>query len=129
MGTTTKTILCVDDDKDDLLMLREAITKSGTDYHIVEAFDGQHALELLQQMQLENKLPCLIVLDINMPRMDGKQTVVALQHNNELARIPVVLFTTSSSLMDQRFSKAKNVSLFVKPFSQQSLAEIAGQIV
>src|SRR5215212_7930745 len=121
MGTKTKTILCVDDDKDDLLMLREAITRSGANYHIVEAFDGQHALELLRQMQQQDNLPCLIVLDINMPRMDGKQTVIALQRDQELAAIPVVLFSTSSSLMDQRFSKAKNVSLFVKPFNHQSL--------
>jgi|SRR5215217_6529867 len=129
MGTTTKIILCVDDDKDDLLMLREAISKSATKYHIVEAFDGQHALELLRQMQQENELPCLIILDINMPRMDGKQTVVALQSDSRLATIPVVLFSTSSSLMDQRFSQARNVNLFIKPFSHQSLLEIAAQIL
>lgn len=105
--TTIKTILCVDDDKDDLLMLREAINKSGTTYHIMEAFDGQHALELLQQMQQTGLLPCLIILDINMPRMDGKQTLLALQNDPLLAAIPVVLFSTSSGLMDQRFSKAR----------------------
>src|SRR5215212_6856854 len=109
MGTKTKTILCVDDDKDDLLMLREAINRSVTKYHIVEAFDGQHALELLRQMQELDELPCLIILDINMPRMDGKQTVVALQSDAELATIPVVLFSTSSNQMDQRFSQARNV--------------------
>jgi len=127
--TTIKTILCVDDDKDDLLMLREAINKIGTTYHIIEAFDGQHALDLLQQMQHTGMLPCLIVLDINMPRMDGKQTLVALQKDPALAAIPVVLFSTSYSLMDQRFSSARNVRLFVKPFDQQTLVEIAAQIV
>ena len=127
--TTIKTILCVDDDKDDLLMLREAINNSGTTYHIIEAFDGQHALELLHQMQYAGTLPCLIILDINMPRMDGKQTLVALQKDPVLAAIPVVLFSTSSSLIDQRFSNARNVRLFVKPFDQQSLLEIAARIL
>lgn len=129
MTTTIKTILCVDDDRDDLLMLREAIDQSGTTYQIIEAFDGLHALELLHQMQQAGTLPCLIVLDINMPRMDGKQTIVALQKDSVLATIPVVLFSTSSSLMDQRFSRAKNVKLFIKPFDQQSLMEIAARII
>jgi response regulator RpfG family c-di-GMP phosphodiesterase len=74
-----KTIVCVDDDPDDLTMLRQAIEELGTDHRIVEAFDGVHALELLQQMHDSGAIPCLVVLDINMPRMDGKQTLVAIR--------------------------------------------------
>jgi CheY-like chemotaxis protein len=105
------TILCVDDDEDDLFMLRQAIESIGTDYRILEAFDGVHALELLQEMKQEGELPCLIVLDINMPRMDGKQTLVALQQDKAFSSIPVVLFTTSSSTLDKTFSESKKVEL------------------
>lgn len=129
MDTIAKTILCVDDDQDDLMMLRDAINRSEDSYRIVEAFDGQHALELLHRMLAAGDLPCLIILDINMPRMDGKQTVVALQSDPELSNVPVVLFTTSSSPIDQRFSNARNVRLFIKPFDHASLLQLSAEIL
>ena len=125
MSSYTKTILCVDDDPDDLDMLREVISEVGTDFQIHEAFDGVHALELLQQMHETNTFPCLIVLDINMPRMDGKQTLVTLQKDPVFSTIPVVLFSTSSSPLDITFSKAKRVELITKPIDYKTLRNAA----
>ena len=121
--------MCVDDDPDDLVMLREAINEIGAGFQIHEAFDGVHALELLRQMQNEGSLPCLIVLDINMPRMDGKQTLVALQNDKTFASIPVVLFSTSSSALDITFSKAKHVELITKPIDYKALRKAAGKLL
>ena len=129
MNSYTKTILCVDDDPDDLSMLREAINEIGTDFQIHEAFDGLHALELLRQMKEEGALPCLIVLDINMPRMDGKQTLVALQKDHAYAAIPVVLFSTSSSILDITFSRAKQVELITKPINYEALRNAADKLL
>ena len=110
-------------------MLRDAIESTDTDYHIIEAFDGVHALELLHQMEAENDLPCLIVLDINMPRMDGKQTLVALQNNALFSSLPIVLFSTSSSKLDRTFSEAKNVELLTKPLEYTELRRIANRLL
>lgn len=129
MSPATKTILCVDDDPDDLAMLREAINEIGNGFQIHEAFDGVHALELLRQMQAADVLPCLIVLDINMPRMDGKQTLVALQNDKVLATIPVVLFSTSSSALDITFSRAKHVELITKPINYNALRNAADKLL
>jgi len=129
MTSNIKTILYVDDDPDDLAMLRDAIEATDTDYQIVEAFDGVHALELLEQMKTSGDLPCLIVLDINMPRMDGKQTLVAIQNNPALAAIPIVLFSTSSSRLDKTFSEAKNVELLTKPLEFNQLHRIASRLL
>lgn len=129
MSSYPKTILCVDDDPDDLAMLREAINEIGTDFQIHEAFDGVHALELLRQMNEAGALPCLIVLDINMPRMDGKQTLVALQKHKTFSTIPVVLFSTSSSMLDITFSKAKHVELITKPIEYKSLLTAADRLL
>jgi CheY-like chemotaxis protein len=116
MNTNHKLILCVDDDEDDLTMLREALNRESEAYHIIEAFDGVHALELLQQMrQSHQQLPCLIVMDINMPGMNGRETLSALQRDSEFSTIPVVLYSTSSSVSDVNFSTTNNVELITKP--------------
>jgi CheY-like chemotaxis protein len=130
MSQPVKTILCVDDDEDDLTMLRNALRDSDTSYHIIEAFDGLHALDILKDMKQGGQpLPCLIVLDINMPRMDGKQTLAALQQDRTLAAIPVVLFTTSSSALDKSFSVAKHVELITKPMNVAALSGIASKML
>jgi CheY-like chemotaxis protein len=121
MSLYAKTILYVDDDPDDLAIFTEIVKKIGTGFTIREATDGVHALEILRQMKEEENLPCLIVLDINMPRMDGKQTLIRLQGDRVLSAIPVVLYSTSSSELDKTFSKAKNVELITKPINYDNL--------
>lgn len=129
MNMQKKTILCVDDDKDDLFMLRDALHEIGGTYEIVEASDGIEALDILQQMKAANNLPCLVVMDINMPRMDGKQTLVALQKDEQLASLPVVVFTTSSSMLDKTFCAAKKVDMITKPFDYATLFEVAQRLL
>jgi CheY-like chemotaxis protein len=129
MKEPVKAILYADDDPDDLALFREAVTALGEQYYIIEAMDGIHALELLRQMQESNELPCLIVLDINMPRLDGKQTLVALQNHPLFSSIPVVLFSTSSSVLDKTFSQSKKVELITKPFDFKTLYDIAGKLL
>jgi CheY-like chemotaxis protein len=129
METNTKTILYVDDDPDDLAMFRMAVETLGSTYRIVEAFDGMQALAILMQMEQSNALPSLIVLDINMPRMDGKQTLVAIQNKPELACIPIVLFSTSSSQIDRVFSESKKVELITKPFSFETLRAVTHKLL
>ena len=124
-----KTILCVDDDSDDLAMLRDAIHEIGFTYNMVEASDGLNALEVLQELNEIGQLPCLIVLDINMPRMDGKQTLVALQQNPAYANIPVVIFSTSSSTIDKTFCAAKKVEMITKPFDYATLFTVASRLL
>jgi CheY-like chemotaxis protein len=80
-------------------------------------------------MQQSQELPCLIVLDINMPRMDGKQTLVAIQNNPILSTIPVVLFSTSSSALDKTFSESKKVELITKPFTFDTLFKVTSKLL
>jgi CheY-like chemotaxis protein len=124
MDTEQKTILYVDDDPDDLAMFRQAVTAIGARYDIIEACDGVQGLELLRQMKQNNALPCLIVLDINMPRMDGKQTLIVIQKEPAFASIPIVLYSTSSSQMDKTFCRLRNVELVTKPFSFETIHNV-----
>jgi len=129
MKAYSKTILYVEDDADDIAILRYAIEIVDPEHQLVEANDGIQALELLRQMQEQDKLPCLIILDINMPRMDGKQTLIALQSNAAYSSIPIVFFSTSSSAMDNGFSKQRNVALITKPFDFKSLYITANRLL
>ena len=67
-----------------------------------------------QEMHAAQQLPCLIVMDINMPKLDGKQTFVQLQADSIFSNIPVVVFSTSSSPMDKLFFQSKGAR-FYKP--------------
>jgi CheY-like chemotaxis protein len=93
-----KTVLLIDDDKEDLEMLQDALKTIDINHKILEAHDGIQGLAKLKELNEQNILPCLIVLDINMPKLDGKQTFVTIKNNSQLSKIPIVIFSTSSSL-------------------------------
>jgi CheY-like chemotaxis protein len=109
------TVLCIDDDLDDLMFIKEAITAHSCEMNIVEATNGKAALDYLKDAKQNGKLPCLIIMDINMPKMDGKSTLPLIKEDHELAKIPLVVFTTSSSHGDRKFFEAFGVHYFTKP--------------
>jgi CheY-like chemotaxis protein len=122
-------ILCVDDDPDDLHLLQNALQAVGSDHKILEAHNGEEALKLLKEMKHNGNLPCLVVLDINMPKIDGKQTLVSIQKDEELKSMPVVVFTTSSSPLDQLFFAKKNVEFITKPVQYKTMYEVANRLL
>jgi CheY-like chemotaxis protein len=119
----------MDDDRDDLQLLREALGRVEGEYHLLEASDGVEGLDLLHRLRERNELPCLIVLDINMPRMDGRRTFQQLRKDPSLAHIPVVIFSTSNSELDKLFFRGKNVEYITKPVHFGNLVEIAEQML
>src|SRR5215204_4253760 len=115
------TILCADDDEDDIQLLQEAIRQVDGSYNLAKAKDGLDALKQLQAMKARGSLPCLVVLDINMPRMDGRQTFMSIRNDPEFAAIPVVIFSTSSSPLDTMFFAKKDVEYITKPINYDFL--------
>lgn len=124
-----KTVLLIDDDQDDLEMLEEALKIIDGGHQTIQANDGVEGLKVLERLLNEQRLPCLIVLDINMPRMDGKQTFVAIKSNKKLCNIPIVIFSTSTSLLDKTFFERNNTAYFVKPVSFTSLTITASRMI
>jgi CheY-like chemotaxis protein len=124
-----RTILCIDDDVDDLQLLSEAVQRLDPQCRIVKAFDGMHGISILQEMHAAQQLPCLIVMDINMPKLDGKQTFVQLQADSIFSNIPVVVFSTSSSPMDKLFFQSKGAAFITKPIRFEHLLEAASQLL
>src|SRR5215217_6964312 len=97
MAKAGRVILCVDDDPDDQLMVQETIMAIDPTATIITAMNGQEAIDHLQLSRAKENFPCLIIMDINMPILDGKETLALLKKEELFARIPIVMFTTSSS--------------------------------
>jgi CheY-like chemotaxis protein len=109
------TILCIDDDLDDLSFIQEAIRQHETRFNVVAAKDGELAMAYLQQAKTNGSLPCLIIMDINMPKMDGKKAIQLIKADKQLSGIPLVIFTTSSSITDKKYFEPYNVHYITKP--------------
>jgi CheY-like chemotaxis protein len=95
MNQTVKSILLVDDDQDYKYFFYKAIEKVDPSVHVVTATDGLDALNKLQQFT-----PDIIILDFNMPRMNGLSLLKQIKNNKELTHIPVVIYSTFLAMFD-----------------------------
>ncbi|WP_329110403.1 response regulator [Micromonospora sp. NBC_01699] len=95
-------ILVVDDDPGDVLMIEEALGDSDVHKAIDVVSDGQEAMEFLRRQgrHVTAVRPDVILLDLNMPRMDGRQVLSAVKGDADLRTIPVVVLTTSNADTD-----------------------------
>ena len=114
--TFVPTILCVDDDEDDLFFIRDIISSQKNSFEIVDAKNGWEALNYLELALSKSLLPCLIIMDMNMPKMDGKQTIQKIKENKQLGQIPIVVFTTSTSYADRKYFESQGIRFISKPF-------------
>ncbi len=124
MSATKHKILYAEDDLDDLDMVKLAFEKQD-DIEIVHAHDGNEALAYLTNLGDGEELPCLIILDINMPGMDGRQTLSHLKQNETFKDIPVVMFTTSNSPIDIEFAKKHGADFVTKPLRFDEIENLA----
>jgi CheY-like chemotaxis protein len=113
--TATSKILYVDDDYDDVFFLRESLSCFGSGADLVCSTNGEDAISYLNSIS-ENELPDLIILDLNMPRWDGRQTLHYLKGNEKFSDIPVVILSTSENKLDMEVCKKLGaVSYLQKP--------------
>jgi CheY-like chemotaxis protein len=122
-------ILCVDDDKDDSLLLAEAISNVDASLQVKFEEDGEKALKFLSAAIEKKELPKLIVLDLNMPAMDGKQALTRIKADQNLKDVPVLVLSTSVTDPDILELENKGVSIFAKPTTVKYYDEIARSIV
>lgn len=122
MDAIRKHILYAEDDFDDFESLKEALEQETEKFDLLQAKNGTEVLSYLESE--ENETPSLIVLDLNMPVMDGKQTLQWLKHHHEFKDIPVMIFTTSSREEDIRLCKSYDCTFFRKPTLYRDLLHI-----
>ena len=129
-STTPKNIVFyADDDLDDLELVKEAFAQYSRNVEVLTATDGSKALSYLSNLKKFDTLPCLIILDVNMPVINGKETLLRLREIEHFRDIPVVLFTTSSQLIDKNFAKKYNAGFITKPIDVKQMEFIADQFI
>jgi CheY-like chemotaxis protein len=122
-------ILYADDDIDDLQLVEEAFTNYSSNVEVITATDGIKALRYLKDITSSDAKPCLVILDINMPRMSGKEVLVEIRKTAELKDTPVVLFSTSSLQQDIEFAKRHEAGFITKPIDARQMEIIADQFI
>ncbi|MDQ6609456.1 MAG: response regulator [Bacteroidota bacterium] len=124
MATSKHTIIYAEDDMDDVFIVQQAFEQHDH-ITVVHSSNGSEALELLENMLRQNCLPCLVILDINMPVMNGKETLQAIRNHPRLNKLQVVLFSTSNSPNDKAFAQSFDAILVTKPIEYSDLEHIA----
>ena len=123
------TILYAEDDLDDLFMIRQAFEQLDGSTELIHAENGFEALEQLNAAKSIEKLPCLVILDINMPGMNGREALIRIRQSDDYKHLPVVLFTTSSSELDRAFARKWAAEFITKPLVYSELEQLAKRFV
>ena len=124
-------VLLVEDDEGDVVMTREALEEGKVLNRLHVAADGVEAIEYLRREgeHAEAPRPDLILLDLNLPRRDGRQVLAEVKGDDDLRRIPVVVLTTSEAEEDILRSYDLHANAYVtKPVDFERFVQVIQQI-
>jgi CheY-like chemotaxis protein len=122
-------VLYADDDFDDLQIVKDSFSQYSKNIDLVTVTNGIQALSFLKNLPPHETSPCLIILDINMPIMDGKETLVKIRELNRFEKVPAILFTTSSQPSDKDFATRYNAGFLTKPIDYNQMNKISDQFI
>jgi len=124
---THYSIIITDDDKEDQEFLKEAIERCRANCEIKSAYNGKELMNMLLDKNL--KLPDLIILDLNMPLMDGYEVLKKVRKHAGLKHLPVYVLTTSEHEYDRIKAVAYGANGFYsKPMQTSGLIKIVNEI-
>ncbi len=127
MKIPNQPILLVEDDKVDVMTVMRAMREIKVTNPVVNKENGEDALSYLRDPASEK--PCIILLDLNMPIMNGIEFLQVVKHDNELKRIPVVVLTTSEEQQDKVNSFNLGVAGYMaKPVDYRQFVEVMRSI-
>jgi two-component system, chemotaxis family, response regulator Rcp1 len=115
MEEKPKTILLVEDNKADVRLVEEALKNSSLTYEMAMVRDGVAAMAYLHQSgeYATASRPDLIILDLNLPKKDGREVLAEIKTNPQFKRIPVIILTTSKNEDDIQQSYDLNANCFI----------------
>lgn len=103
-------ILLIEDDIDDIDLLKDALLENDVDYQMNVIMEGDKVFGYLQAL---TNLPEIIVMDLNLPKTDGKEILHEIRSSFHLTNIPIVVLTTSSSNEDIEYCTKMGISRFI----------------
>ena len=127
MKITNKPILLVEDDQVDTMTVKRALKEIHVTNPLVHLENGEEAVHYLRDA--EGEKPCIILLDLNMPIMNGIEFLQVVKHDDQLRRIPVVVLTTSEEQQDKVNSFNLGVAGYMaKPVDYRQFVEVMRSI-
>jgi CheY-like chemotaxis protein len=123
-----RTIFLADDDADDRFLIKEATKEIDPNVNFVEAENGSELIEKIESNETPD--PSLIVVDMNMPVMNGLEAVEAIRSNPALEEVPTVMLSTSNDpeLANKAIKSGVN-EVLVKPSTFKGLLEVVRRII
>lgn len=123
------TILLADDDPDDQQLIIDAFSRINTQIYLHPVPDGKTALRYLHKQELDD-LPCLIVLDYNMPEISGAEVLKQLGNDDRYQKIPKAVLSTSNAphYVEECFKYGAD-KFFLKPTSFEKLVSTAKELL
>jgi CheY-like chemotaxis protein len=122
-------VLYADDDLDDVQLISDAFSIYHKSVELICFGNGADLVAFMGQQESFAPTPCLVILDVNMPVMSGKEALVALRSEPRFSKVPVVLFTTSNLPSERQFAQAYDAGFIVKPLHYEQMRIIAEQMV
>lgn len=121
-------ILLVEDNDADALLIQEALREAGVDQPVHVSPDGEAAMAHLEATSSSTP-PDLVLLDLNLPRMDGREVLRRVKGDPSLREIPVIVLTTSAAPEDIAMAYGRGANAFVrKPLGMDRLVDAASAI-
>lgn len=122
-------ILIADDDIDDQYMMRQAFASINLKYNVKTVSDGVELLDYLNRTgkykDTDILIPKVILLDLNMPKKDGRECLKKIKENPKFKAIPIIIYSTSSNPDDITYAYENGASSYItKPYSYQELVQI-----
>ncbi len=120
-------VLLVEDNAGDVRLTQEALKEGKLAVHLTVARDGLAAIEILRQRNghANARRPDLILLDLNLPKMDGRQVLQEIKSDPKLKRIPVVVLTTSEADSDILSTYGSHANCYItKPVDMERFIDI-----
>lgn len=122
-------VLYADDDFEDLELVREAFEHYSHAIELLTFANGVELMDHLVRIDTPEHYPCLIILDINMPFVNGKEVLQKIRNEERFNDIAVILFTTSTLPSEVSFANSLNAAFMTKPLRMQELHELVDIMV
>jgi two-component system, chemotaxis family, response regulator Rcp1 len=120
-------ILVVEDNPADVFLIEEALRAHQVVFEMKWLRDGEQALLMIEQGELDE--PDVVLLDLNLPRVDGKEVLMKIRQSPQLSRVPVVIMTSSDSPQDRREMADLGANCYIKkPPTLDEFLEVGGVI-
>lgn len=127
--TNKNLVVYVDDDADDLCFVKEALTTYHPKLEVVTWESPAKAYQFFLQLEKIDKHPCLIILDINMPGISGKELASTVRSIDYFHQTPLILFSTSNSPVDAEYARTNGIGFITKPMNFEQMNQIAEQFL